>query len=121
MMIYLLRMLLFSIATSFFRASPGSLNQIFSAAIAPCSAQLHLRKGSNFSAGTVQLICIARILMAHQRIVFLDECTANVDMNTDSEVQKAFSVLSTWDGNAMDLSEIDQSKHATNWPFELEK
>lgn len=46
-------------------------------------------KGSNFSAGTVQLICIARILMAHQRIVFLDECTANVDMNTDSEVQKA--------------------------------
>lgn len=46
-------------------------------------------KGSNFSAGTVQLICIARLLLAKQRIVFLDECTASVDLKTDAQVQSA--------------------------------
>jgi len=46
-------------------------------------------KGSNFSGGTVQLLCIARILLARQRIVFLDECTASVDLQTDATVQAA--------------------------------
>eukprot|EP00933_Yihiella_yeosuensis_P000860 TRINITY_DN101376_c0_g1_i1.p1 TRINITY_DN101376_c0_g1~~TRINITY_DN101376_c0_g1_i1.p1 ORF type:complete len:709 (+),score=126.58 TRINITY_DN101376_c0_g1_i1:186-2129(+) len=46
-------------------------------------------KGSNFSGGTVQLLCIARILLAKQRVVFLDECTASVDYETDNAVQSA--------------------------------
>ncbi|CAE8679381.1 unnamed protein product [Polarella glacialis] len=44
-------------------------------------------KGNNFSGGTVQLLCIARILLARRRIVFLDECTASVDFETDAAVQ----------------------------------
>ncbi|CAK0833751.1 unnamed protein product, partial [Prorocentrum cordatum] len=44
-------------------------------------------KGSNFSAGTVQLLCIARVLLGRQRAVFLDECTASVDYETDALVQ----------------------------------
>ena len=48
--------------------------------------------------------------MAHQRIVFLDECTANVDMNTDSEVQKAER-----NGNAMVLAvEIGEIGRSNN-------
>eukprot|EP00930_Biecheleria_cincta_P001365 TRINITY_DN102505_c0_g1_i1.p1 TRINITY_DN102505_c0_g1~~TRINITY_DN102505_c0_g1_i1.p1 ORF type:complete len:1318 (-),score=217.82 TRINITY_DN102505_c0_g1_i1:201-4154(-) len=56
-------------------------------------------KGSNFSGGTVQLLCIARILLARQRIVFLDECTASVDLQTDATVQAA--VKSAFDGCAV--------------------
>lgn len=49
-------------------------------------------KGSNFSGGTVQLLCIARILLTRQQIVFLDECTASVDFETDAAVQAAVRV-----------------------------
>mmetsp|Transcript_57534 Transcript_57534/g.186935 ORF Transcript_57534/g.186935 Transcript_57534/m.186935 type:complete len:374 (-) Transcript_57534:147-1268(-) len=46
-------------------------------------------KGHNFSGGTVQLLCIARILLARRSVVFLDECTASVDLETDAAVQAA--------------------------------
>jgi len=47
--------------------------------------------GSNFSAGTVQLLSIARILLKGNAVglVFLDECTASVDYETDAIVQAA--------------------------------
>eukprot|EP00747_Dinoflagellata_sp_TGD_P022917 gnl/TRDRNA2_/TRDRNA2_129420_c0_seq1.p1 gnl/TRDRNA2_/TRDRNA2_129420_c0~~gnl/TRDRNA2_/TRDRNA2_129420_c0_seq1.p1 ORF type:complete len:417 (-),score=73.29 gnl/TRDRNA2_/TRDRNA2_129420_c0_seq1:131-1381(-) len=46
-------------------------------------------KGHNFSAGTGQLLCIARVLLSRRRLIFMDECTASVDYETDAAVQVA--------------------------------
>ena len=44
-------------------------------------------KGSNLSAGTVQLVCLARVLLKNPSIIFMDEATASVDLATDTLVQ----------------------------------
>lgn len=53
-----------------------------------------LKEGDTLlSAGEVQLITIARILLLHPPILILDEATSNVDFVTEANLQKAFAAL----------------------------
>ena len=52
-------------------------------------------KGSNLSAGTVQLVCMARVLLKQPKLIFMDEATASVDLATDTLVQRTIRQVSS--------------------------
>ncbi|KAM3141563.1 hypothetical protein pb186bvf_006427 [Paramecium bursaria] len=52
-------------------------------------SQTHINEGGdNLSAGEKQLICIARAVLKKSPIVLIDEATANIDIETEHQIQE---------------------------------
>ena len=48
-------------------------------------------EGGNLSAGEKQLICIVRAIVRKNKIIVLDEATANIDVVTEQKIQELLS------------------------------
>lgn len=52
-----------------------------------------IHNDSGLSTGQKQLLCVARIILAHPEIVLLDEATSNIDLRTELALGDAFDEL----------------------------
>ena len=48
--------------------------------------------GSNLSSGEKQLICICRSILRKNKVVVLDEATANIDIVTEQKIQELIKI-----------------------------
>ena len=55
-------------------------------------APVHER-GASLSAGERQLLALARAFVARPRVLILDEATSNLDLNSETQVERALDVV----------------------------
>lgn len=67
--------------------------------------------GENFSAGQLQLLCMARAILQRSSIIVLDEATSALDIATEKSLLKAAATAF----EDRTVITIAVSKHSINW------
>ncbi|MHB0878721.1 MAG: ABC transporter ATP-binding protein [Anaerolineae bacterium] len=62
--------------------------------VLPLQYETWVQEGAvNVSLGQRQLICLARVMLAHPKVIILDEATSSVDTRTERLIQEALGTL----------------------------